>query len=66
MKLEFSDEVEKLFEEISPYVVGCGKLSDDAPADIKDKMQRYKEFAKTKRKTKCFFTKTLFFVEISH
>ena len=43
MKLEFSDEVEKLFEEISPYVVGCGKLSDDAPADIKHKMQRYKE-----------------------
>ena len=43
VKLEFSDEVEKLFEEISPYVVGCGKLSDDAPADIKDKMQRYKE-----------------------
>lgn len=29
-------------------------------------MQRYKELAKAKRKTKCFFTKTLIFVEISH
>ena len=29
-------------------------------------LQRYKELAKTKRKTKCFFTKMLIFVEISH
>lgn len=37
MKLEFSDEVEKLYEEISPYIVGCGKLADNAPDDIKEK-----------------------------
>ena len=43
MKLEFSDEVEKLYEDISPYIVGCGKLSDNAPDDIKEKLKRYKE-----------------------
>lgn len=36
MKLEFSDEVEELFEEISPYIVGYGKLADEAPDDIKN------------------------------
>ena len=39
MKLEFSDEVEKLYEEISPYIVGCGKLADNAPDDIKEKLK---------------------------
>lgn len=43
MKFEFSDEVEKLYEEISPYIVGCGKLADNAPDDIKEKLKRYKE-----------------------
>lgn len=43
MKLEFSDEVEKLYEEISPYIVGCGKLADNAPDDIKEKLKKYKE-----------------------
>lgn len=43
MKFEFSDEVEKLYEEISPYVVGCGKLADNSPDDIKEKLKRYKE-----------------------
>lgn len=43
MKLEFSDEVEELFEEISPYIVEYGKLADEAPDDIKEKLKRYKE-----------------------
>ncbi len=43
MKLEFSDEVEKLYEEISPYIVGCGKLADNVPDDIKEKLKKYKE-----------------------
>ena len=43
VKFEFSDEVEKLYEDISPYIVGCGKLSDNAPDDIKEKLKRYKE-----------------------
>lgn len=43
MKLEFSDEVKELFEEISPYIVGNGKLADEAPDDIKEKLKRYKE-----------------------
>lgn len=43
MKFEFSDEVEKLYEEIFPYIVGCGKLADNAPDDIKEKLKRYKE-----------------------
>ena len=43
MKLEFSDEVEELFEEISPYIVGYGKLADEALDDIKEKLKRYKE-----------------------
>ena len=37
LKLEISDEVEELFEEISPYIVGYGKLADEAPDDIKEK-----------------------------
>lgn len=43
MKFEFSDEVKKLYEEISPYIVGCAKLPDNAPDDIKEKLKRYKE-----------------------
>ena len=43
MKFEFSDEVEKLYEEITPYIVGVGKLADNAPDDIKEKLKRYKK-----------------------